>query len=75
MGLSARHAFSGLENVEPMKRFDVVVWTVGRLLAAEMTHTLEPIATGTRIERAYHTADRCNFLQAAAAHGRWSTGR
>ena len=71
MGLAQDIAFH-LENVEPMKRFDVV-WTVGHLLTTKMTHTLEPIATGTRIRHAYHTGGIMapfNFLQAAAAHGR-----
>lgn len=61
-----------LENVEPMKSFDVV-WTVGHLLHTRMTHKVERTATGTKITHAYHTGGIMapfNFLQAAAARDR-----
>ncbi len=61
-----------LEDVEPLKHFDVV-WTVGPLLTTKMIHTLEPTQAGTRIKHAYHTGGVMapfNVLQAAAAHGR-----
>jgi hypothetical protein len=61
-----------LENVEPMKSFDVV-WTVGHLLHTRMTHVIERTATGTKLTHAYHTGGIMapfNFLQAAAARDR-----
>ena len=61
-----------LENVEPMKSFDVV-WTVGPLLHTRMTHKMDRTATGTKITHAYHTGGIMapfNFLQAAAARDR-----
>jgi len=61
-----------LENVEPMKHFDVV-WTVGHLLHTRMTHAIERTASGTKIRHAYHTGGIMapfNFLQAAAARDR-----
>jgi len=71
IGLSQDIPFR-IENVEPMKRFDVV-WTVGPLLHTRMTHSIERTATGTKIKHAYHTGGIMapfNFLQAAAAHDR-----
>ncbi len=61
-----------LENVVPMKSFDVV-WTVGPLLHTRMTHAIEPTASGARIKHAYRTGGVMapfNFLQAAAARDR-----
>jgi hypothetical protein len=71
VGLSADVQFR-LENVEPLKRYDVV-WTVGPLLHTRMTRTIERLATGARITHAYHTGGVMapfNFLQSAAAHER-----
>lgn len=71
VGLETEVKFA-LENVEPMKRFEVV-WTVGPLLHTRMTHSLERTTTGTRITHAYHTGGVMapfNFLQASAAHER-----
>jgi Polyketide cyclase / dehydrase and lipid transport len=61
-----------IENVEPLKAFDVV-WTVGPFLKTRMTHTLERTGAETRFKHAYHTGGVMapfGFLQASLAHSR-----
>ena len=71
VGLSAGVEFR-LEQVEPMKRFEVM-WTVGPLLHTRMTHSIAAIPSGTRITHAYHTGGVMapfNFLQAGVSRDR-----
>ncbi|MEO7113334.1 MAG: SRPBCC family protein [Polyangiaceae bacterium] len=61
-----------LENVVPLKSFDVV-WKLGPLVKTTMTHTLEKTSAGTLFKHAYHTGGVMapfSFFQAALAHDR-----
>jgi hypothetical protein len=69
IGLSQDVSFH-LENVEPMKSFDVV-WKVGALMTTRMSHLIERVESGTRFKHAYHTGGIMavfGFMQSAIAH-------
>jgi hypothetical protein len=61
-----------LENVEPLRRFDVV-WQLGPLLSTRLTHTVERSASGSRFMHGFHAGGilavtEFNAAWAAQAH-------